>query len=395
MRRQLFVIVCGLVLVGLVWWVFPQEKKLARKDIVKFSHEFHIDTIGAGCTDCHTTVEESQSAADNLLPTMDTCGGCHDVEDDQSCTQCHYEDEETWVAFENPPRDLLFSHQLHVEKLEQNCQACHRGVEKVEYASKANLPVMTDCTQCHDDRQAPLECTNCHVSTLNLRPVSHSPDFLVTHKRTARIDRIECATCHVETDCQQCHESDVLTGVPAGGGKRLDVTFRPSRSGTRSLAIQRVHELNFRFTHPLKASGRVQECSVCHEQRTFCTDCHASEGVDVAGKPLWHGGPDWGAIAGAVGTGGGRHAELARRDIERCTSCHDVEGQDPTCMLCHRDDDGVKGTDPKTHSSDFSRRFGEEAAFHDDEGAVCFACHTDTKQAGVGFCGYCHGPEEE
>jgi hypothetical protein len=35
------------------------------------------------------------------------------------------------------------------------------------------------------------------------------------------------------------------------------------------------------------------------------------------------------------GSGGGLHAKLAERDIEYCASCHDVEGADPVCMMCH------------------------------------------------------------
>ncbi len=395
MTRRIWTLVTALLFVLMTSWALPQEKKMARKDVIKFSHQYHLEDVGASCTDCHTAADSSMSASDNLLPTMSDCGGCHDVEDEQTCTQCHYEKEETRVPFQNPARQILFAHKLHVQDLKQDCQTCHRGLEGVEYASKANLPQMKDCVSCHDDRQAPRECANCHVSTLRLRPVSHSPDFLVAHKRTARIDLSDCAVCHSQADCQQCHDAAVLTGVPANSGKRLGANFRPNATGTRALVVERVHDLNFRFTHPLKATGRVEECSVCHDQRTFCTDCHASEGVDVAGKPSWHGGSDWGAFAGVVPPRGGRHAELARRDIERCISCHDIEGQDPTCMLCHRDDDGVKGTDPKTHSSDFADRFGEDAQFHNDDGAVCFACHTNTRQAGVGFCGYCHGAEPE
>lgn len=66
---------------------------------------------------------------------------------------------------------------------------------------------------------------------------------------------------------------------------------------------ERVHELNYRFTHPLDAEGKETECSVCHRFESFCSDCHASEG-DAFGKPAWHGGADWGAVSVAVGAGG-------------------------------------------------------------------------------------------
>jgi hypothetical protein len=42
-----------------------------------------------------------------------------------------------------------------------------------------------------------------------------------------------------------------------------------------------------------------------------------------------------GFVTIGAGSGGGRHADMGRRDIESCVSCHDVEGKDPSCMLCH------------------------------------------------------------
>jgi len=85
---------------------------------------------------------------------------------------------------------------------------------------------------------------------------------------------------------------------------------------------------------------------------------------------------------------------LARRDIENCSSCHDVQGADQNCILCHVDNDGVKGTNPKTHARNFGRDF-DKGDWHSDRGSVCYSCHTDANARpggikGVGFCGYCH-----
>jgi hypothetical protein len=70
-----------------------------------------------------------------------------------------------------------------------------------------------------------------------------------------------------------------------------------------------------------------------------------------------------------------------------------VEGSDPTCVKCHFDNDGIKGTNPKTHESGFMK--DEKGIWHDTQGAVCYICHTDANAKpngikGVGFCGYCH-----
>ena len=83
---------------------------------------------------------------------------------------------------------------------------------------------------------------------------------------------------------------------------------------------------------------------------TFCVECHQSENEDFAFGgivPASHLKTTFKTIG--VGSGGGDHATLAKRDIERCMACHDVNGADPTCITCHFDADGIKGTNPKTH----------------------------------------------
>ena len=65
-----------------------------------------------------------------------------------------------------------------------------------------------------------------------------------------------------------------------------------------------------------------------------------------------------------VGSGGGDHATLAKRDTERCMACHDVNGADPTCITCHFDADGIKGTNPKTHPASFMRN--DHGDWHND-----------------------------
>lgn len=387
--------VWGLFFIITAWLAFSKEKELKRSQIIKFSHKYHIEEVGASCEDCHTKAPESTKASDNLLGTMDDCATCHDVETEAECQLCHFEDQSTWIPFTNPSRELNFNHKFHLEKEGLKCEDCHKNLGKVDFANQASLPTMQDCARCHNNQQATLECAGCHTNTLNLRPADHTADFLVTHKNLARIDQENCAVCHTSNDCSECHEGATLFTTRGKPSQDIQTPFHISSRGTKGLILQRVHELNYRVTHPLEAEGRSQECAVCHEARNFCQACHEAEGVDVAGKPAWHGGADWVPLRGAVGSGGGRHAELARRDIESCASCHNTQGDDPTCLLCHTDFDGVKGTDPKTHGSGFADRFGEGSSFHNDDSAICYTCHTNTHQAGVGFCGYCHGPKED
>jgi hypothetical protein len=393
--RKLFLILTIVVTAFLSIYVFSKDKPQNRQEVIKFSHKFHHEEVGAACLDCHAGAAESLSADDNLLVSKEECANCHDVEDESMCTQCHYEDEETMQALQPPVREIIFNHKFHLEEQNAACEVCHKNLTQVDYSDAHSLPAMADCAGCHDNQRASLECASCHTDVLTLRPVGHTADYIVSHKNIARLDQAECAMCHIENDCSACHEGAAL--LTFAGGNNLDVqtplNVSASGAGTRGLILSRVHELNFRLTHPLQAQGRSTECAVCHETRSFCQDCHEAEGVDVAGKPIWHGGDDWGALAGVVGTGGGRHAQLAKRDIENCAGCHNTVGDDPSCLLCHMDADGVQGSDPKTHGSGFADKYGEGASFHHDDSAVCYACHTGTQQAGVGFCGYCHGPQ--
>ncbi len=372
-----------------------QEKPLKRQEALKFSHKYHQQELGTTCDACHKTAATSELASDKLLPGHDGCADCHSVDDEEQCTTCHFDDAKTRVALQPTDRELVFSHKFHLEQAGMTCETCHKNLNEVEFANAESMPTMADCNACHNNQKATLECVSCHTSTLTLRPADHSADFLVTHKNMARIDHEDCAVCHSNNDCSECHEGASLLFTTSGTAVDVQSPKYATTMGTRGLVLPRVHELNFRFTHPLQATGRASECAVCHEARSFCQDCHESEGVDVAAKPLWHGGPDWGALAGVVGSGGGRHAELAKRDIESCAGCHSTEGDDPTCLLCHTDFDGIKGTNPKTHESGFANRFDAGSNFHDDASALCYSCHTNTNQFGNGFCGYCHGPRPE
>jgi len=164
---------------------------------------------------------------------------------------------------------------------------------------------------------------------------------------------------------------------------------------TKQQNISRVHDLNYRFTHGIDLKGKTSECQTCHQTETFCAQCHDSGSQDFAlegNVPSSHKTLNFVTIG--VGTGGGQHAILARRDIERCASCHDVQGADQNCILCHVDNDGIKGTNPKTHARSF-RSDTENGDWHSDRGSVCYSCHTDANARpdgikGVGFCGYCH-----
>lgn len=361
----------------------PEED---RSRLIKFSHKYHLTEIGAKCTDCHTAAPTSDRATDRLLPKKADCAQCHDVEDKNDCQKCHV-DTTRLVGFQNPERVIDFPHRFHIEKVGLVCVTCHVGLEETDYASRASWPGMDDCLACHDNLKAPFDCEICHPKVEVIRPQTHRANFIHEHKEHVRSQAMPCAKCHEESYCQECHLGARLTELKSPSERAAP--SGPQDRGRVTQIIQRQHELNYRFTHPLDAVGKERQCATCHDTKAFCADCHRAAGADDRRlKPIWHGDAGGAWVLGRVGSGG-RHAEWARRDIERCMSCHDTEGADPSCLQCHVDFDGRRGTDPKTHDRYVGR--DDDWGFHKDAGTVCFTCHANTKRAGAGFCGYCHG----
>ncbi len=367
-----------------------------NKDVIKFSHNVHKDI--ADCAACHAGVGESTSLNTRLLPEKSVCATCHDVNDDKNCSQCHYGENYEPLIQKKP--EMIFNHKYHLTDQNLICENCHNGLSDVAYSfesAEAN-PSMAICSDCHNGRSVAInDCESCHLSTVNLIPTDHKEvSFLRSHKFNALKENSKCQMCHDNSFCESCHVSTTM--ITENNSSRNFVTpYSPHKfiDNTKQQNITRVHDLNFRYTHGIDLKGKSSECQTCHQTEIFCAECHDSKSGDFAlegAVPVSHKMPNFVTIG--VGTGGGQHALLAKRDIERCAACHDVQGADANCILCHTDNDGVKGTNPKTHARNFMSGT-EKGDWHTDQGSVCYSCHTDAnaRPGGikeVGFCGYCH-----
>lgn len=327
-----------------------------------FSHRRHVEKEELKCKDCHAPAWTSAKSGDDLLPSPAVCADCHDAG-------------QVSTNFSAPPRAIKFSHQHHVETLKLACLDCHVGVDQMEAPAPVTaLPGMSTCRNCHtgemaleahaasshpgptaketgfrayfgslsrrfrqivgnqvfDLAGAPRECETCHSqSRTEMKPESHQGSWVGNHGPEARTNDSSCLRCHRVSECQECHEGAQLSKLPSG---LHEIPFASRMESAKGLVIQSVHGLNFRFLHGLEARGKSRECATCHELEAgnYCAQCH-NPGGDPGLRPVWHGGPDWVPLQG-----GGRHARLARQDLENCISCHDLEGRDPTCQRCHR-----------------------------------------------------------
>ena len=407
------VLVCSLVLALVSIGAKPattNETITDRSKIIISSHEFHTD-MGVECVDCHKDATESSNSSDNLLPKMDMCYTCHD-EESTECDKCHPDGAE-YVTFDNVPRDIAYSHNYHITDAGMKCTDCHRGLEKVEFSnqSKEAMPKHSSCFACHNNGLEKLSsesieinsknlaasknCQVCHLDLAKLRPESHfGNNFRRLHGRMSNTEKFDsdCKDCHTEGFCQTCHSGSSLLAInDIFADKSTEKSPKTETGiGSKQLSIQNVHSLNYVFTHGFEARTKEIGCYNCHDKTTFCNDCHSGNLNNFRTKPKWHVPNGFTTIS--RGSGGGLHAIYAKREIETCVSCHDIQGTDPICTMCHIDNDGIKGTNPKTHPKDYgSNYYGN---WHDDKGSICFNCHTDiaakTMRKGVGFCGYCH-----
>lgn len=103
----------------------------------------------------------------------------------------------------SPPGDL----RSHLNS-SNPCLACHHGIEDSESKIASTFLRMADCLVCHNAKiDQPDTCLFCHVSGTNLRPATHTTDFLDAHSRAnAKLDMKTCAVCHGKKfTCMGCH----------------------------------------------------------------------------------------------------------------------------------------------------------------------------------------------
>ncbi|MFC1724589.1 cytochrome c3 family protein [candidate division KSB1 bacterium] len=377
MKRSLGLSILIIIIFTLV---FAMSGSTRNMDKIKFNHTLHVEDMELECDSCHETVAESKLSDDLNMPEKDVCLGCHDGDTaSEECETCHTdtEDPQPYVKTE---RMYFFSHNLHLETGGFECKVCHNPEDETKpYASLLN---MDGCWACHEDEYEGRTCMTCHKNKNSTVPADHAGNWELIHDDMARSGSSSCNACHLDDYCNKCHYNSDLV-IEKDFSLYTNAPLRP-KGGVQG----RTHDLNYRYLHGIEARTREMDCNVCHSSGDFCSRCHESVKAGESGKPSWHSALNWGALANAVGTGGGNHARFAKRNIEICAACHDNQGNDPVCIMCHTDRAPGKGNDPKTHKANFYKNIRGE--WHDDDSSVCFNCHSKNINAQIGFCKYCH-----
>jgi len=182
----------------------------------------------------------------------------------------------------------------------------------------------TDHKEYRDAKLA--DCRDCHSGSGV--PDNHGAFFLAEHRLLAEKPTNNCADCHQQSFCLDCHN---------GGGLETDMQKSLSRRGEY---MPKTHRSDFISIHPVKAADNPRNCSRCHEA-SFCSDCHnrqiqrnrsrmsikrfdaQSDHVPVFDSP---------GVLNASWVS--FHSGEAKRNLQSCQSCH-PQKSDCTNFLCH------------------------------------------------------------
>jgi nitrate/TMAO reductase-like tetraheme cytochrome c subunit len=172
--------------------------------------------------------------------------GASAVIPDSTCEQCHDPARTGTSRF-----GVQIKHAEHAER-NKSCVSCHRYTAHAPTTGSRDSLMMLLCFDCHGlakTAKAPGRCDLCHLKGVDLRPAFHKTGkWLTTHGPASKVDREQCAMCHYQKFCDDCH--GLQMPHPAGWAK--------GRKG-----------------HAVIAAKDRQVCAKCHKGNAdLCTMCH-------------------------------------------------------------------------------------------------------------------------
>ena len=164
------------------------------------------------------------------------------------------------------------------------------------------------------------------------RPDDHTSDWIAIHGGGQPTD---CAGCHSEQFCSDCHAGLV----------------EPTS----------VHGPGFLLLHGPQAADATNDCAGCHTTTSFCVGCHNEARVTDVLRPS----PDYQVHPPGwlQPTSFQFHAEEAIADIGSCAGCHSGD----SCSECH--------TFVSPHGAQWASRCGQML---NAGSPTCASCHTPT-----------------
>jgi hypothetical protein len=228
------------------------------------------------CGRCHTQAAGSRRASDSLIPEEASCLPCHaaQIRRDESgggeaCDTCH-------VGFgDEGPRVVPES---------------RFPTPRLRFSHAAHVSRGMACNSCHEGIERTTIATRDHLPTMR-----------------------RCFECHdgrgeAPSACSTCHVT-----LPDG---RLRTRFPEGQMNPPRWLHGMRHDADWIVTHRWVGADHGDLCASCHAERD-CADCHDGRVQRASVHPN-----DWLTL----------HAQQARRDEPRCTSCHSTQH---FCLECH------------------------------------------------------------
>jgi hypothetical protein len=228
---------------------------------LRFAHRDHAQSSGGGCVTCHRGVAEGDGP---LRPTMSTCWGCHDAEQDaRTCDACHVDLEEEGTLPESHlvhDGDWIREHGTRASSAGDLCGSCHTE---------------RSCAACHGQSVAELPSTMRFDQPT--RASVHRAGFASRHAIEARAEPGACATCHAPSTCQSCHAREGVADL------RGSEDGSPHPAGWVGLTSSENE-------HGRAARRDPAACASCHggAGEQLCVGCHRVGGVGGSPHP-----PGW------------------------------------------------------------------------------------------------------
>jgi len=217
------------------------------------------------------------------------------------------------------------------------------------------------------------ECNDCHKG--EGVALNHDADWVRGHRVLASKGEKNCAECHDQAYCLDCHQ---------GGG----IDAQLSTNTYRRDYIPKSHRSDWLEIHPIKALDNPQTCTRCHDQK-YCSECHAkfksssleflSHRRQFSDIKLTSVGPNHSMFTTAqcqTCHPGGMlpthvwspdHAREARRNLQACQSCH---GDGDVCLTCHSARTGLKVNPHPRDWNSIKNNFKDKSS-----GRTCIRCH--------------------
>ncbi|MBI2301563.1 MAG: hypothetical protein HYU66_21890 [Armatimonadetes bacterium] len=250
-----------------------------------------------------------------------------------SCMRCHIDFARRWAALDHSKKLLA---QEAPEK--RGCEACHgaggdhvagRRKQIVRWKALDADARSGICLPCHAKLDAKLwdagphhkvaSCDTCHevhrdTGRDKMLRAAAGKDCDPCHadiadKIKAKLhhpvpeDTLSCVSCHNPHGTADSHLLSQPMGQLCGECHGDDVP-KPETHAAKE----------WKLGHGKDAKGHEPECRMCHDQQTFCQECHA--------VPIPH--PDNFVT---------EHGDLAKERQATCLQCHEVA----KCELCHED----------------------------------------------------------